>query len=179
MANSASAVRSKARGQRPCDGKALSHSLFACPQSHGDLGSREGIVRRKEMSGADVDGGRECDAGGRAQRGTDQRAANQEASQPACTRSSVIDWETASSMVLTGVVQYRSEPTRPHTTGNSFGNLSTNTCHYSDRPAFSQRVARGRVLVNSYRPSWDGPRNLDQKLIGLVGTGIISHPQPL
>lgn len=40
----------------PCDGKASSHSLSASPQSHRDLSSREGIVRRRGMSDADVDG---------------------------------------------------------------------------------------------------------------------------
>lgn len=35
------------------------------------------------------------------------------------------------------------------------------------------------MLVNSYRPAWGRPRNLDQKLIALLGTGIISHPHLL
>lgn len=46
-------------------------------------------------------------------RGTDLRAASQNLSQPAYPHNSIIDRETASSIVLTGIGQYRSKPTRP------------------------------------------------------------------
>lgn len=71
-------------------------------------------------------------------RGTDVQAGSQEqASQPACPDKLITDGETASSVVLTGAVQYRSEPTIPYVTGNISDRLSISTCHYSNRPASS------------------------------------------
>lgn len=64
------------------------------------------------MSDADVDGDEDATRAGRRER--DRPASySQKVSQPACPYSSITDWETASSGVLTGIFQYRSEPTRP------------------------------------------------------------------
>ncbi|KAI7775369.1 hypothetical protein LA080_006866 [Diaporthe eres] len=123
MANSASPVRFRAREQRTYDGKASSHSLFARPQSHRNLGSTEGIVQRKGMSDADVDGDEDA-----------TRAGRRERDRPASYSQKI--------------VQLLSK-----------GGTRAGACKFLS-------AALGR------------PRNLGQKLIAVVGTGIISHPQP-
>lgn len=71
-------------------------------------------------------------------RGTDVQAGSQEqASQPGCPDKLITDGETASSVALTGAVQYRSEPTIPDATGKISDRLSIGTCHHSNRPASS------------------------------------------
>lgn len=64
-------------------------------------------------------------------------------------------------------------------TGNSFGRWLINTCHYSNRPT-SECLSKGGTRAGACKflsATLGRPRNLDQKLIALLGTGIISHPQ--
>jgi len=134
----------------------------------GTSARRRGSCEGRGMSDADVDADEDATRVGWRKR--DRPASWQPgAGQPACPHGSVTEGETGPSVVLTGDVQYRSEPTMPDATGKSSDRLLISTCHYPDGPASSLQGWHAASACKFLSGTLGRPRNLEQKLIGMLG----------